>query len=136
MRIDITNLDKAALLQALFNRSKPLGLGFFNRNSNSEMTYEQAQRQISDNPRLYFDYVNGRVIKIDLSGNDFDPYLYDRDNGGAGSAERVVESVKNSQKVSFNKADPQNIVEELAAQGDIIAAMDQAPLNIPSYGMK
>ena len=37
----------------------------------------------------YFDYLKGRVMKVDLSGNELDPYLYDRDNG-EGAAERVV----------------------------------------------
>lgn len=39
--------------------------------------------------QTYFDYLKGRVMKIDLSKNELDPWLYDRDNG-AGKAEKVL----------------------------------------------
>lgn len=41
----------------------------------------------------YFDYLKGRVMKSDLSGDDFDPQLYDRDNGD-GAAARVIEELR------------------------------------------
>lgn len=37
----------------------------------------------------YFDYLYGRVLKVDLSGNAFDEHLYERDNG-VGSASRAL----------------------------------------------
>jgi len=87
MRIDISNLDKAAVLAALYNRSRPQGMGFLHFDPTS-MTLEQA-RAILANGDTSFDYLKGRVMKVDLSVNSLDPWLYDRDNG-AGSAERAL----------------------------------------------
>lgn len=40
-----------------------------------------------------FDYLKGRVLKVNLSGDSFDSRLYDRDLG-EGSAQRVINSIK------------------------------------------
>lgn len=40
-----------------------------------------------------FDYLHGRVLKVDLSGDEFDERLYDRDCG-AGAAQRAVDSIR------------------------------------------
>jgi hypothetical protein len=45
------------------------------------MTYEQAEDILSKSHDKYFDYLKGRVMKIDLSGEMMDTWLYDRDNG-------------------------------------------------------
>ena len=34
-------------------------------------------------------------MKVDISGDEFDPYLFDRDNGG-GSAAIAIEKLKNN----------------------------------------
>ena len=53
------------------------------------MTEAEAQ-ELLDSGQTYFDYLKGRVMKIDLSGDsELDPRLYDRDNG-AGAAERAI----------------------------------------------
>ncbi len=41
----------------------------------------------------YFDYLAGRVMKIDLSGDELDPRLYDRDLG-QGAAERTIDALR------------------------------------------
>ena len=41
----------------------------------------------------YIDRFNGRVFKSDISGDDFYPRLYDRDNG-AGRAESIVKKIR------------------------------------------
>lgn len=76
--IDITNLNKAAILAALYNASRPLGLGYLHYTP-EDMTTEEAAALLRR--QTYFDYLKGRVMKIDLSGNTLDPQLYDRDNG-------------------------------------------------------
>lgn len=134
MKIDIKNLDKAKLLQALFNNSKPLGLGFFASGSNSEMSYSEAQKIIAEG-NLYFDYLKGRVMKIDISGDEMEPWGYDRDNG-QGAAQKVVTALRNSHEVTFKKANPTNKVEELAAQGKIQEAVSEAPLQIQVFRKK
>lgn len=85
--IDISKINKAQLLAALYNASKPQGTGLF--------AFDPAPMQQSEAIELlkkqkYFDYLKGRVMKIDLSGNELDPWLYDRDNG-QGAAQRVVD---------------------------------------------
>ena len=43
--------------------------------------------------QTYFDYLYGRVLKVDLSGDGFDERLYDRDCG-EGAAQRAVDSIR------------------------------------------
>lgn len=88
--ISITGLDKAEVLAALFNASRPLGLGFLQYDP-KPMTADEARRFLEKS--CYFDYLNGRVMKLDLSRDDqIDERLYDRDNGpGAGA--RAIESL-------------------------------------------
>lgn len=80
--IDISKLDKAEALAALFNASKQQGMGFLNVMGKLPMSKEEAKRELDDRaPELYFDYLHGRVMKVDLRGETLDPCLYDRDNG-------------------------------------------------------
>lgn len=76
--IDITNKNKAEVLAKLYNASKPQGLGFL-QSERKDMTIEEAKELLKITVR--FDYVKGRVIKVNLSGDEFNPALYDRDNG-------------------------------------------------------
>jgi hypothetical protein len=93
--IDIKGIDKAALLAALYNNSRPVGLGILNFDPNP-MTKEEAS-EIIKKSGLWFDYLKGRVIKINLEGDTINKWGYDRDNG-TGSAAKVIEEVKASIK--------------------------------------
>jgi hypothetical protein len=103
--IDISKLDKAEVLAALFNNSKQQGMGFLHASGSEGMTVDAAravieagddhQRRYPDlladqKKRMYFDYVNGRVMKVEIGGDTLDPRLYDRDNG-QGAAARALE---------------------------------------------
>lgn len=85
--IDISKLDKADVLAALYNNSKQQGMGFIDPRGRLPMTRDTA----SDLLKLgtYFDYVNGRVMKVELKGDVLNPWLYDRDNG-KGAAARAL----------------------------------------------
>lgn len=85
-QIDISNLDKAAVLAALYNGSRPQGLGVLHFDP-TPMTTEEARSLVEK--RTYFDYLNGRVLKMNLAGDTLDPRLYDRDLG-EGAAERAL----------------------------------------------
>jgi hypothetical protein len=87
--INIAGMNKAEVLMKLFNRSKQQGLGFLDTRGAKNMSLDDAKACISETPRLYFDYLFGRVLKVDLSKDSFDPWLYDRDNG-EGAAERAI----------------------------------------------
>lgn len=99
--IDISGLDKAAVLAALYNAAHVRGAGYLQARD-GDMTAEQARELIDSgaNPDygherhgIYFDYLYGRVIKTDISGDSFNPGLFDRDNG-AGAAERAIAQLR------------------------------------------
>ncbi len=89
--IDISKLDKAAVLAALYNASRPQGLGFLHATPQDMTTAEAATHLETQD---YFDYLNGRVMKIDLSPTSFEkglaPFLYDRDLG-QGATQRALQ---------------------------------------------
>lgn len=92
--IDLTGKNKAEVLAALYNASQPLGMGILHYDP-TPMTVEQAQSIIDEyksHNTQYFDYLKGRVMKIDLSGDTLDPRLYDRDNG-QGKAEMIISQI-------------------------------------------
>lgn len=89
--IDISNLDKAAVLAALYADARPVGMGFMHFIA-GPLDPGEARSLLADG-LTYFDYLHGRVMKIDLSGDTLDPRLYDRDNGD-GAAARAVDSVR------------------------------------------
>lgn len=81
---------QAAVLAALYNNSKPLGLGILHYDP-TPMTVEEAQALL-DSGQTYFDYHKGRVMKVLIEGDTLDTYLYDRDNG-AGAAARAIAGI-------------------------------------------
>ena len=90
--IDISGLDKAEVLLALYNASHVQGYGFIQAVDN--YTLEDARRDYEASHDKYFDYLHGRVLKVDLSGDEFDPRLFDRDCG-EGAAYYAIEELRN-----------------------------------------
>ena len=88
MSINIKGIDKAAVLASLYNASRQQGMGFMNTAGQNQMTIEEAREELKRGS--YFDYLRGRVMKIDLSRDDLEERLYDRDNGN-GAAKRAIE---------------------------------------------
>lgn len=86
--MNIKGLDKAAVLSALFNASSQRGMGFLDQRGASPMTVEEARLVLAEQG-LSFDYLRGRVMKVDLADDDLWEGLYDRDNG-QGAAERAL----------------------------------------------
>ena len=87
--IDIHKLDKVDVLISLYEHSKPQELGFLHETS-VPMSREEATDFLQQTS--YFDCLKGRIMKVDLSGDCFDPWLYDRDNGH-GAAARAINSI-------------------------------------------
>ena len=110
--INLIDLDKAEVLAALYNASRPLGMGFISYDS-KPMTKEEAAVFLEKT--TYFDYLNGRVMKIDLSGDELNPRLYDRDNG-EGAAWRVIETLRRT-----GETNP-IITQEIHRRGTLAAA--------------
>ena len=89
--IDITGLSKAVVIKALYDGAQVQGLGFFKATA-TPITVADCQ-ELVDSGDLDFDYLQGRVMKIDLSGDQIDPRLYDRDNG-SGAAARAIDRIR------------------------------------------
>lgn len=88
--INIKGLDKAEVFVSLYECAKQQGYGLMHEKK--KITVEQAREMLKNNQ--YFDYVNGAVMKVDLSSDEeFSEHLYDRDNG-VGAAQRAVDKVK------------------------------------------
>ncbi len=121
--ISLAGLDKAAVLAALYNASRPQGMGFMHYDP-KPMTVDEAQRIGADR---YFDYLKGRVMKVDLSGDNLDPYLYDRDNG-QGAAEKAINALRDSQDVNTASIKESHQFGVNAAAADLRERLDTSTL--------
>lgn len=101
--IDIAGLDKAQVLIALYQGARPQGLGWwqelapgtaYGTQRGGDLSVSDAQKALTET--TFFEYVKGRVLKVDLSGTAFDAALYDRDNG-PGKAARVIASLRQAE---------------------------------------
>ncbi|CAO4838974.1 MAG: hypothetical protein CNLJKLNK_00899 [Holosporales bacterium] len=91
--VDITGVPKEAVLMALYNVAKPQGLGFMHyRNEN--MTMEEAKAIVDS--CLDFDYLMGRVMKVNLSKDLLNVYLFNRDNGPNAAQNALEKIIKSS----------------------------------------
>lgn len=96
MEISIAGLDKAAVLAALYNASQPLGRGWLHYEPGDMSVTEAAEilRQATK-----FEYLKGRVMKVDLKGDSFDPTWYDRDNG-QGKAAGIITTLQRAGSIA------------------------------------
>lgn len=94
--ISLEGLDKAEVLAALYNASRPQGMGFV-KYTPEPMTAEEARELLSQ--RTHFDYLKGRVMKVDLSQDTLNPWGYDRDNG-QGAALEAISAIGDSERLS------------------------------------
>ena len=99
--VDIKGLDKARVLKALYEHSHVQGSGFLQAVPDGVVTVEHCEMLLGS--QTYFDYLHGRVMKVDLSGAEFDERLYDRDCG-EGAAQRAVDSVRAEKESGKNTA--------------------------------
>lgn len=94
--MDIAGLDKAEVLAALYNRARQQGIGILILRGRRAMTVDEARQELDKNPNGYFDYLHGRVLKIELNGNELNTFLYNRDNG-PNAAESCIHTLRYSQ---------------------------------------
>ena len=99
--IDITDLDPAAVLAALYNASQPLGRGYLQYKP-GDMPVEEARKLLSVGNNC-FEYLHGRVMKVNIPVKHpqssfsnrilLDTGLYDYNNG-EGAAEEAIFTVQ------------------------------------------
>jgi len=90
MSVDISGLDPATVVQALYNGARPQGMGFLHYTP-EPMGRDDAEQLVGQ----HLDYVRGRVMKLTVSGDSFEEWGYDRDNG-QGAADTVILSLRMS----------------------------------------
>lgn len=89
--INIKGLNRAEVLKALYDHSHVQGLGFLQEVPDGTVTVEHCEELLKN--ETYFDYLYGRVLKVDLSKDEFNEWLYDRDNG-PGAAMNAINSIR------------------------------------------
>lgn len=77
--MNIKHLSKPKVLAALFNAARPQGMSYLAYKPGHIMTEEEAAEILQK--KTYFDYLEGKVLKVSLAGDDLCTDLYDRDNG-------------------------------------------------------
>jgi hypothetical protein len=105
--IDIHDLNKVEVFSALYSRSKVQRMGhvgFAASGSKNELDFEEAERLYNAH-KGRFDYVNGRVMKVDLTRDSFDPFLYDRDNE-ENAAQGVIDSLRSGLSLDIPPKEP------------------------------
>ena len=102
--IDVSDLNKADVLAALYNASRPQGMGFLQFDK-AEMTRPEAEVLLAKTK--YFDYLHGRVMKITIE-DELDPRLYDRDNG-QGAVQRVIDALRANDSKTITQMGSDNL---------------------------
>ena len=126
--IDITGINKAEILAALYNNAKPIGMGFLHYTP-EPMTIEAAENLLKENQ--YFDYLKGRVMKVNLSGDQLRTELYDRDNGTGAAAKALAHLLPKPQTSNPVNDMDQWEQEEAAKQLEIIKGEDKQYAALP-----
>lgn len=91
--VDISNKDKAEVLAALYNNSKPIGMGIVQYDP-TPMTVETA-RMVIENMGYSYDYLKGRTMKVTLEDDTVYVGGYNRDNNQPGLAQRAISKCRN-----------------------------------------
>lgn len=97
-KISILGLSKAEVLAALYNSAVPIGLGVLS-SVDSIMTTEQAERELEKT--TYFDYLYGRPLKVQLSGDQINPVGYDS-KYGEGACKKVIDALRAVESTELN----------------------------------
>lgn len=99
--IDISNKDKAEVLAALYNHSKPIGMGIVQYDP-TPMTVEVA-RMVLEKMGYSFGYLKGRTMKVNLEEDTIWVYRYNADNNHPGLAQKAISTCKNIDKGTLQK---------------------------------
>jgi len=125
--INIKGLDKAELLVELYNHSHQQGFGMFQRARN--LTVEDAREMLKQS--TYFDYLYGKVMKVDLSSDEeLNEFLYDRDNG-PGAAQAVVDEIRKKMQEKEKTSETQVVETPVAKNEYNFGTINNNDKNVP-----
>ncbi|MBI2462654.1 MAG: hypothetical protein HYV65_00180 [Candidatus Spechtbacteria bacterium] len=130
-QISLQGLNKGNVLAALYNASRPQGMGFLQYDP-KPMTLEEAEyllQRMTD-----FDYIKGRVMKVDLSGDVLDTWGYDRGNGD-GAAEQAISELRSTGDVNSVVAQATHHMSTLEAAEDVKADLNKETTVANSEGI-
>ncbi len=99
--IDISSKDKADVLAALYNFSRPVGIGIAHFTP-GEMTKKQADYLLA-NKGYCFDYLKGRPLKINLEGNIINVRNYNGYNNENNLAQQAISTCPNIEDSKVKK---------------------------------
>lgn len=108
MVVNITGLNKAKVLKALWDHSKVQGLSYIGSLllSDQGFTINEATKYIRQRTeghhRLNFNYVCGHVIQCDITDDEIDPWLYDQANG-EGAAQAAIDELRKEEMMMTGK---------------------------------
>lgn len=114
--VNIEGLNKGDVLAALYNNTRPGGMGLLQAAAGPDVmdrayaehllvhgqdaTGDYAPGFRRDDSK-YFDYVHGRCLKVDLTDDiEFNPRGFDRDNGGDGTAQKIIDHLRKTGEVT------------------------------------
>jgi hypothetical protein len=118
--ISLVGLNKADVLAVLYNASKPQGMGFLQYDP-KPMTRAEAEELLKSD--TYFDYLKGRVMKVDLEKDEFNPWGYDRDNGeGAAAAAITSLSTENTNAPEIQE---KHRISTIDSAADVMGRLDE-----------
>jgi hypothetical protein len=100
--IDISDLNAADVLAALWNGGRPIGPSWLQP---EPMTAERAQAWLDTADDAggdfegykHLDYVDGRAMKLFISNESVEALIYDRDNG-PGRAREIINALRESNR--------------------------------------
>jgi hypothetical protein len=107
-RLDVSEIDPIILFMILYNNSKQQGMGFLQISGVQDIDQDQAAQILKQQPPcpVHFrkktngfqprmlDYVNGRVMKCSINGEELDTWGYDRDNGEGAAQKSIDEAME------------------------------------------
>ena len=92
--VNIEGLPHPAILAALYNRSRGVGVGMYQYNPKHNMTYREAEKLLEN--KSEFDLLYGRVMyfTLDKDTTELDNILYDKYLKDEGRMQKIIDEMK------------------------------------------
>lgn len=103
-KVDITNMRKEAVVEALFNGGTPCGMGFMTHAADGDITNRYTRKSarndllevMKQGKSLYFDYLHGVRMKLAISDDVVDIRRYNSGANEEGLGQRILADLKNN----------------------------------------